>query len=257
MDILLPFERKLTKGIFVKRYKRFLMDVKRSNGQIETVHCANSGSMKSCLEDGAALYTLKSTNPDRKLPHTLEIMKLKDGLACLNTGRANFLLNALFESFFNNANELNFDGFEQFKKDFSSYEVFKKEAKYSDKTRFDFLLTKKSKKLWLEVKSVSLLQDEGSYAFPDSPTTRGQKHLKELMEAKENGQNSCLVFSVMRGMDIPPEEISRNFKPAAAIDPVYAELLSLAHKSGVQIRVLVSSISSKGLGVRGYFKYKP
>jgi sugar fermentation stimulation protein A len=146
------------------------------------------------------------------------------------------------------------------------YEV-KREAKFNEGTRFDFCLSaaagavdlnahiETSALTWIEVKSVSLRLDAKTIAFPDAVTERGQKHLKELCHALTLGARAFLFFAVMRGSDVFPGELAKQFRAAAEIDPKYAQMLAQAVSAGVQVRIVIADIQETGLGVRGYFKY--
>jgi sugar fermentation stimulation protein A len=257
--LLLPFERALLRGAFDKRYKRFFVDLTLPAGETLTVHCANSGSMKSCLLPGAPAWALDSLNSERKLRHSLELLALEDGLACLNTARANtlterFLLGAasgqapFLSSLPSEQRALLAADFGQ---DFS----LRREAKFSASTRFDFLLGRGSEATWLEVKSVSLRLDASTLAFPDAVTERGQKHLRELMQALALGDRAFLLFVFMRGAAQDPAMLARGFRAAHEIDPAYAALLSEATDKGVKVRILIPSITPSGFGIRGYFRY--
>lgn len=261
MNLILPFAKPLDLGIFKSRYKRFFVDVLRPDGSLDTIHCANSGSMKSCLEANSPVYSLKSDNPSRKLASSLELMGFTDGLACLNTARANqfyeqFLILAL-------QNKLLFDDDpERFQaalteKDFQGVTKFRREAVFSAHTRFDFLLERESTQpqIWVEIKSVSLRLDAATIAFPDAKTERGQKHLRELMRAKSDGHEAFMVFVVMRGSELNPRHLAQSFRTAHEIDPVYARLLEQALAAGVKIRLLIPSITPHGMGLRGYFPF--
>ncbi len=197
MNIILPYPHPLKKCKFVKRYKRFLVDVLLDDGSVETVHCANSGSMKSCLIENTDAYILNSFNSERKLPYSLELFNLEDGLACLNTSRANSFVEKILQEVFSKKIKKSFDfSYEEFLK----YNIINREVKFNEHTRFDFCLSSTHflKKCWIEVKTVSLMLDSNTYAFPDAVTQRGQKHLKELMYAKENGDDAWLFFVLMR-----------------------------------------------------------
>lgn len=251
---LLPFPAALLCGAFEKRYKRFFVDMHVPGQGSLTVHCANSGSMKSCLLEGAPAWALDSGNPERKLRHSLELLELEDGLACLNTARANMLVERFLTS--PSAREaLPPPDRALFASDFPSAYALKREAKYNAGTRFDFLAEFASGPMWIEVKSVSLRLAERVWAFPDAVTERGQKHLDELMEAKAAGQGAMLVFVMMRGASIPAETLAAGFRPAHEIDPRYAKLLSEAVDAGVAVRLLVPSITPSGFGVRGWYPY--
>ncbi len=250
---LLKFEEKLRPGIFLKRYKRFFVDVLLENNEIEAVHCPNSGSMKSCLEERVPVFTLDSRNETRKLRHTLELMKLQDGYACLNTQRANqlvekFLICYLKNQFPKTTADLSF---------FSKWTSVHREVPFNKHTRFDFCLLQeknKEKKYWIEVKSVSLKLEDGSLAFPDAVTERGQKHLIELMHAKDLGFNSALFFVVMRSTKLAAKDIADHFRIAKEIDSQYNELYLKAKKHGVRLFLFVSDIHLTGFDIRDVFE---
>ncbi len=239
-----PFLEECT---FLLREKRFLVHVLRKNGEQEIVHCANSGSMKSCILPKARAFILDSQNPERKLRHSLELLELEDGLACLNTARANELV----DKFLQNPNP-EIPGADLLHTDFPSLEGIRREAKYNAHTRFDFGFPRG----WIEVKSVSLRMDENTLAFPDAVTTRGQKHLRELSEAVQNGEQAFLFFAIMRGSNIPASSLAKHFRPAFEIDPTYNTLITQSLQCGVKIRIIASDISTSGIGVRGYFRWE-
>lgn len=226
----------------LKRYKRFLADVRRSDGSVETVHCANSGSMLSLVEAECDAWTLASSRPGRKLAHTLELLRCSDGLACVNTGRANPLVGAWLRMAEGRPEEL---------KPFARIDA---EVKFSPETRFDFRLASAdgARRAWVEVKSVSLRLPGDVVAFPDAVTTRGQRHLRDLMAAVAAGDEAFLFFVIMRGADEDAASLARRFRPAYEIDPEYAGLLQRAVASGVRVRVLVADLSLQGLGLRHF-----
>ena len=258
---LLPFERELLKGTFDKRYKRFFVDMRLPSGDTLTVHCANSGSMKSCLADGAPTWVLDSLNPLRKLRHSLELLELDDGLACLNTARANMLTHRFLRCVAAGCESgplvsLPTPHKELLLADFGVGFGIKGEARFSAETRFDFRLDFAAATTWLEVKSVSLRLDPSVLAFPDAVTERGQKHIRALMEAVERGEGAFLLFVFMRGANQDPDALVRGFRAAHEIDPVYAVLLSEAAKKGVKVRILVPNITPLGFGIRGYYEVR-
>jgi sugar fermentation stimulation protein A len=121
------------------------------------------------------------------------------------------------------------------------YSEIKPEFKISAETRLDFRLSEGSKHHYIEVKNVTLKVDS-SAQFPDAETTRGQKHLKELMELKKQGHGAEIVFFIQRN-DVD------SFKPAKEIDPVYADLLKQAHEAGVQITPIVCDVSEQSIAM--------
>ena len=206
----------LIPGTLVKRYKRFLADVRLRNGNLVTAHCANSGTMKECSEPGRPVYLSFHDNPKRKLKYTWEMIKMPTSLVGVNTLVPNRLVKKSIE-----------DGLvEQLK----GYENVKAEVKVSDKSRLDLMLTKGDKeKCFVEIKNCTLVKEEIAY-FPDAVTTRGRKHLVELQRLAKEGNRSIIFFLVQR-MD------AKAFTSADNIDPAYGKELRKAKNSGVEIIV--------------------
>ena len=162
----MKFENELIHGTLIKRYKRFLADVKLDDGSEITAHCTNSGSMKSCLENGAEVYLSPVNDPNRKTRFTWEMIKINGDWVGINTNNPNQLV---YEAFLSNS----VDGLD-------GYSTVKREVKFDD-SRFDIYAENEHEKCFTEVKNVTL--KEGKYAlFPDAVTRRGQKHLKTLIE---------------------------------------------------------------------------
>lgn len=220
------FKAPLLKATMIKRYKRFFADVKL-NGQIVTAHCPNTGSLKSCWEEGRVAYISKSDNPERKLQYTLEITESPTGsLVGVNTSWPNKLVKEAFEN--------------KIIKDWRAFESFQSEVKISKETRLDAcLITAKGKKRFIEVKNVTFARD-GVACFPDAETTRGQKHLLELMKLIDEGHEAEIVFTIQRGD-------CKSFSAAEDLDPEYAKLLTQAEKKGVFIRPVVIDVSPEQL----------
>ncbi len=202
----------------IKRYKRFFADVEL-DGQVVTAHCPNTGSLKTCWEEGRAAYISESDNPERKLKYTLEITESPTGaLVGVNTSWPNKLVREAFEN--------------KVIDDWKKFENFKSEVKISKETRLDACLEDaQGRKRYIEVKNVTLMRDGIAY-FPDAETTRGQKHLVELVKLVEEGHQAEIVFTIQR-------EDCSHFSPAADLDPEYARLLVLAKEKGVIVRPLV------------------
>jgi sugar fermentation stimulation protein A len=253
--LLLKYNIELNECNFIKRYKRFFVDVKTKNNETLTVHCANSGSMKSCLVENAPAFVLDSMNPKRKLSHSLELMFLDDGLACLNTARANQFVEQIFKHTIGKEKSNSFLETSFPYERFIQWENVKREAVFTKETRFDFCLssTKFTQKCWVEVKSVSMRMFENVWAFPDAVTERGQKHIRELINAKNSGDEAWLFFILMRGNDIPANQLKEGFRAAYEIDPQYSKLLDTAKKLGVNVALLIPKISVKGFSLRKFF----
>ncbi|MEZ9875406.1 DNA/RNA nuclease SfsA [Vibrio breoganii] len=214
----MEFSPALQSGTLIKRYKRFLADLSLDDGSELTIHCANTGAMTGCAEPGNRVWFSTSDNPKRKYPNSWELTETLAGhRICVNTLRANALaIEGIKEGAI---------------KELSGYEELKTEQKYgSENSRIDVLLRSTDKAdCYIEVKSVTLLSnDEGLGQFPDAVTTRGQKHLRELIEITESGQRAVLLFIVLHS---GIEKVS----PATHIDERYSTLLKQAQKAGVEV----------------------
>ena len=208
----MKFQNKLVHGTLIKRYKRFLADVELDDGKIVTAHCTNSGSMKSCLENGAEVYLSPVNDKKRKTKFTWEMIKINGDWVGINTGNPNKLA---FEAIINGL----VPGLDNF-------DHVKREVKFGD-SRFDLYAEGDGVHCFIEVKNVTL--KDGKYAkFPDAVTTRGQKHLKTLMEVKREGLRAVMLYIIQR-TDV------QVFAPAREIDPEYARLLREALNAGVEI----------------------
>ena len=209
----MKFKEKLLQGTFIKRYKRFFVDINYKN-KIITAHCPNPGSMMGLLNKGNKIWFSQSNNPKRKLKYTLEIIKVVENLVGINTLLANkIVLEAL-----------------KLKKikDLIKYDKIKTESKFSTNTRFDFLISNNKEKCFLETKNVTLVRNEKIAEFPDSITSRGTKHLIELINAKKKGFESCILYLIQR-------QDCKSFKIAKDIDRDYKNAFDKALKAGVKI----------------------
>ena len=209
----MKFKERLLKGSLIKRYKRFFVDIKYKN-KIITCHCPNSGSMLGLLKKNNNVWFSVSDNPNRKLKYTLEIIEINRKKVGINTLLTNkIVLEAL-----------------KLKKIKSlvHYDKIKSEVKFSDNTRFDFLLQNNKEKCFLEVKNVTLLRKNKIAEFPDAITSRGTKHLNELCNAKKKGYQSYILYLIQR-------EDCESFDIANDIDEEYKNAFVKALKSGVKI----------------------
>lgn len=218
----------LVHGKLIRRYNRFLADVEMDDGRVETIHCPNSGSMKSCNEPGAEVYCVPVSDPKRKTKFTWEMIRIGDGWVGINTSRPNELA---FEWLSTGV----VPGFEM-------YSVFRREVKWED-SRFDVMAENEHERCFIEVKNVTL--KEGDYAlFPDAVTSRGKKHLDTLVRAKDQGIRAVMLFMVQR------TDVSR-FAAAREIDPGYAEALDTARNSGVEVLVVQARVTPEGIEYAG------
>ena len=222
----MKFSAPLVRGVLVKRYKRFLADIVLDSGEELTAHCANPGSMRTCLEPGGAVWLSKSDNPKRKLPYSWELAKVGQQMICINTAWANRLVG---EGLRNNLYK-DLEGGE------SLCGEVRSEVPYGEKSRIDFLVENDNGKVFVEVKSVTLAGPGLETAFPDSVTARGQKHLRELMAMREAGHRAMMLFCCLRD---PTEAV----RPADELDPVYGQLLRQAHDAGVELLAVRYKVS--------------
>ena len=230
----MKFKEKLLQGTLIKRYKRFFIDLKYQKKTI-TAHCPNSGSMLSLLEKGNKVWFSKSDNVKRKLKYTLEIIEVNKKLVGVNTYSSNkIVLESLRQK------EI---------KDLAKYNNIKAEVKFSQNTRFDFLISNSKEKCFLEVKNVTLVREKEIAEFPDSITSRGTKHLRELISAKKKGYNSYLIYLIQR-------EDCKSFKIARDIDEEYKNTYVKALKNGVKILCYDCKLSTEEIRINNQINYE-
>lgn len=218
----MQFPQSLQSAILIKRYKRFLADVRLDDGREITLHCPNTGSMQNCQTPGSKVWFTDSGNSKRKYPCTWQLVQNGAGqLVGVNTGLANQLVVEAIRS--GQVVEL------------QGYRKLATEVPYGDQnSRIDILLSESansaadSGQCFVEVKNVSLAIGGGRAIFPDAVTLRGHKHLQELMLMRQQGHRAVLCFCVqISGVDC--------VAPADAIDPEYGRLLRMALRQGVEV----------------------
>jgi len=227
------FKKTLQPGRLIKRYKRFLADVELPGGEIVTAHCTNSGSMKSCLEEGAEVYMSPVDDPKRKTRFTWEMIKINDDWVGINTNIPNVLA---YEAVKNGEID-----------ELKGYTKVKREVRFGN-SRFDVYAENEDEKCFVEVKNVTL--KEGDYAlFPDAVTKRGKKHLEELIRVKESGIRAVMLFVVQR-LDVD------TFAPAWNIDPDYSEKLKEAYRKGVEVIPVQAKVTPEKIEIVRKMKYQ-
>ncbi|MDO3378998.1 DNA/RNA nuclease SfsA [Geoalkalibacter halelectricus] len=202
----------LVEGVLVRRYQRFLTDVRLADGSLVTAHTPNTGSMKQCAVPGHRVLLSRSSNPARKLAYTLELIEVAGHWVDTHTQRSNRVV----EEALSGGLIAGLEG----------YQV-RREVRLGA-SRMDFLLEKAQERAYLEVKNVTLCCRPGVACFPDAVTLRGQKHLQELRLAVEQGHRALIFFLVQRGE-------AHAFSPADQIDPVYGRLLREVCAAGVEV----------------------
>jgi len=220
----MKFDIELIPGKLIKRYKRFLSDIKLKDGSIVVAHCTNSGSMKTCIEEGAPVYLSPAQDPKRKTKFTWEMIFINDHWIGVNTGIPNLLV---YEAI----RDRIIAGIDQ-------YTEVRREVKFGD-SRFDVYAENKYEKCFIEVKNVTMRVGNKAL-FPDAISTRGQKHLKTLIEVKKAGMRA-IMFYVIQRQDVEA------FGPAKEIDPHYAAALKEAYENGVEIFPYIAEVSPNGI----------
>ncbi len=224
----MKFANPLIPGKLIKRYKRFLADVQLQDGSEVTAHCPNTGSMLGCQPESARVWLSASDNPKRKLRYTWELVETSPGvMACINTARPNHQAREAIEA--------------GWIPELAGYTVIRPEVRYGqEKSRIDLHLSGHGTlpDAWVEVKNVTLCEAGVGY-FPDAVTTRGQKHLRELIAQVEAGERAVLLFCVNHTGIL-------SVRSADHIDPVYGALLNDAVAAGVEVLAWKAELAADG-----------
>ncbi len=210
----MKFPTPLIRTTLVKRYKRFLADVRLESGEVITIHCANPGSMLGLTEPGIPAFISDSGNPKRKLRYSLEMIEVDGSLIGVNTNLPNKLAVEAIEA--SRIPEL------------TGYDTLRTEVKYGTNSRIDILLETDGKPdVFVEVKNVHFVRTKGIHEFPDSVTARGAKHLDEMANEVANGNRAAMLYVIQRSD-------GDRFKIAEDLDPTYAEAFKRATNAGVE-----------------------
>ena len=218
----------LIPGRLIRRYKRFLADVRLDDDSVVTVHCPNSGSMRGCLGGGWPVQLSLSDNSKRKYPHTLEMVhngalldrdqhptRQRDRRGGNPGGRRHRI---------------------------GHFGELRREVSLGEKSRIDFRADRGDLRTWIEVKNVTLVDGKGRYAFPDAVTARGAKHLRELAAAVAAGDRAAMLYLIQRSD-------GRSFTTADDIDPTYGEELRRAMANGVEVLAYRADVSPEEIRV--------
>lgn len=227
----MQFSSPLIRGTLIKRYKRFLVDVKLDSGKTITASCANTGSMLGLLHEGVPVWLSEHDSPTRKYRHTWEMVEndMGDGpvLVGINTAHPNKIVAEAIEN--------------KRIKPLAGYQSLKREVKYGNNSRIDILLDDEMKgRCYVEIKNVHLSRKNGTAEFPDSVTTRGAKHLRELADMVREGHRAVMVYLIQRGD-------AKRFTLAADIDPDYAAAFEEAKAAGVEAFAYRCDLTADGI----------
>ncbi|WP_397421409.1 DNA/RNA nuclease SfsA [Phenylobacterium sp.] len=246
----MDFPSPLKRGVLVSRYKRFFADVVLDDGDEITAHCPNPGAMLGLNTPGLPAWVSRSDDPKRKLAHTLELVEADGGLVGINTMHPNRLV----------AEALAADAIPEL----TGYAAHRREVRYGANSRVDFLLEapdrapcwlevknyntqsqrdlKPDHRVWLEVKNCHLMRSPGLAEFPDCVAARSLKHLRELEAMVAEGDRAVVLFVVQR-MDCD------GFAACHELDPAFAQGLTQAAETGVEVLVYGCDVSPSGVNI--------
>jgi sugar fermentation stimulation protein A len=201
-------------GTLIRRYKRFLADVALDDGRTVIAHSANPGSMKTCAEPGQRVWLSENSNPKRKLRFTWEVVETAEARVYVNPVAVNRLV----------AEAIN----ERRIQPLAQYDILEREVRVGERSRMDLRLRGAGADCYVEVKSATYRIAPGRCAFPDAVTSRGTRHLEELMRLRREGHRAVLFYCVSR-------TDAESVEPADAVDPIYGRTLREAAKAGVEL----------------------
>jgi len=225
------FQTPLVPAILVQRYKRFLFDAVLEDGSAITGFCPNTGSMRGLTTPGSRIWLSLHDSPTRKHRHMLELVEVGDTIVGINTG----LPNRIAED----AIRVGQVG------DLASYPTLRREQKYGRNSRIDMLLSDPEKGLaYVEVKNVHFSRKAGLAEFPDSPTTRGTKHLEELGDMVEAGHRGIMLYIIQR-------DDCDHLRICGDLDPAYARAFRRAIARGVEAFAVKCRLSPQQIAPDG------
>ncbi|MGI4850541.1 MAG: DNA/RNA nuclease SfsA [Janthinobacterium lividum] len=226
---MIQFTPSLLPGRFVRRYKRFFADIILDDGREIIAHCANSGAMLGLLIPGTPVWVSEvSEDSKRQLRYTWELVDIKGSIIGINTQMPNRLVEKAL----------------QHKRilELADYPIYRREVKYGTNSRIDFLLTNdQGNKCYLEVKQVHMRIGDIAL-FPDCVTTRGTKHLQELIKVCQEGMRAVMLYVLQR-------QDCKSFALAADIDPIYAKTAQQALKEGVEFLAYACALTPDGIEI--------
>ena len=213
--------KNISEGIFLSRPNRFIAHV-LINGSEHVVHVKNTGRCKELLVPGCTVFLEKSDNPARKTLYDLVAVKKSDLLINMDSQAPNY-------------------AFGEWVSEMLPGRQISREVTYKD-SRFDFLITNGERKIFTEVKGVTLEQD-GAVYFPDAPTQRGVKHIYGLIDAVNNGYEGCIFFVIQMSS-------AKFFSPNYITHPEFGQALKEAQAAGVKIMAYTCDVGSDFMKIK-------
>lgn len=212
----------IVKGEFIDRPNRFIANCK-IDGKMEVCHVKNTGRCKELLVNGATVYLQKSDNPNRKTKYDLIAVQKGDRLINMDSQIVNYVALEYLPQLFDNIIKV------------------KPECKYGN-SRLDIYVETETDKIFVEVKGVTL-ENDGVVRFPDAPTERGVKHLKELQKAVTEGYKAYVMFVVQM------DNVSY-FEPNRETHPEFADTLKEVSENGVQILAYECDVTPESITIK-------
>ena len=225
------FPSPLIRATLLRRYKRFLADIRLPNGQEVVAHCPNPGSMMGVSEPNAQIWVEFNEDPKKKLRYGWRLLELPGGeWAGIDTSVPNRVVGEALRS--------------RQIAEIAAYGTIRPEVRYGKNSRIDFLASQDGlPTAYIEVKNVHLRRDSDWAEFPDSVTARGAKHLAELSDVVRAGHRAVMLYLIQR------TDCAR-FKIAPDLDPAFARAFGAAHKAGVEMLAYDTDISPEGISIR-------
>lgn len=226
----MKFSEPLLRGTLVKRYKRFLSDIELPDGEKVVAHCANPGAMLGLNQAGSEVWLSRAKKPTRKLAYSWELIRVNGHLVGINTGLPNAIVAEAIQA--GRIAEL------------GGYDSLRREVRYGENSRIDLLLESPGKPTcYVEIKNVHLKRGPAA-EFPDCPTIRGAKHLRELTEMVAQGHRAVMVYLVQRGD-------CGYFSIAEDLDPAYGLAFRQALQRGVEAICYTCKVTVDGIEIDG------
>lgn len=217
---------KIEAGEFVSRPNRFIANV-MIDGEAQICHVKNTGRCRELLLPGSRVFLERAVNPERKTKYDLIAVYKNDLLINMDSQAPNKVFGEWAAE----------SGF------FGRPSLIRPECRYKN-SRFDFYIEAGERKIFVEVKGVTL-EDNGVVLFPDAPTERGLKHLRELADCAAEGYEAHVFF-------VAQMTEARLFRPNRAAHPEFAAALALAAKSGVHVSCVKCRVSPQTLNIDGF-----
>lgn len=227
----MEFQTPLQPAILLRRYKRFLADIRLEDGREVTAHCPNPGIMMGLTTPGSRVWVEPNDDPRKKLKFGWRLLEVDGGhLVGVDTSQPNRILKPVLQQ--RGIPEL------------VVYETVLTEKKYGENSRIDFLLQQDGlPDAYVEVKSVTTNRTPGLAEFPDCVTERGAKHLRELADVARAGYRAVLFYLVQR------DDCDR-VAVAYDLDPAYGKAFDDARNAGLEVLAYDTELNATGINIR-------